>query len=377
MIKIETLNLDKISNAYFFKVENECLDKSVFLALVLDVLFNGRPHQDIRDSSLNGNTKKSLVNLLLKTANKIEDQLSYHTILQANCKPWVIIHRVILENISEYYSNSNNLKDIILAKPEDSYQKDLDLKLHFGITHANESYIKPFINKIIDYDIFDKYAYWVASEINVNTCPYCNRSYIHTVIDKRFNGIIRPTFDHFYPQSKQPFLALSFYNLVPSCYNCNSSLKTATTITPTTHLHPYIEGFNNDANFCILIAANKPNKSDPENYSIWVQSTMAALDPRHQKIFGNTPTEGNVNLFKLTEIYMSHRDVIGELIVKCDRYSSGYTDSLYRFFGLLKSNKAEFYQYYFGNYYDQKDFNRRPLAKMTKDIISKELPWFI
>jgi hypothetical protein len=104
---------------------------------------------------------------------------------------------------------------------------------------------------------------------------------------------------------------------------------------------------------------------------------MAVTNPKQRKIFGDNLEEGNVNLFKLNDIYMSHRDVVGELIVKCDKYSGAYTDSLYNFFGLLKTNKAEFYLYYFGNYLNEKDFNRRPLAKMTKDIVSKELPLFI
>lgn len=377
MIKIEHPNLEKIANSYFAKIEKECLGKSAFLRLALEVIFNGRSHNDLRNLTLNGNTKKSLVNLLLLPGNQITNQTSYNTVLQANCKPSVTTQRAILEQIADHYSNTNNLKDTILVKPENSYQKDLDLKAYFGITPGNAAETYPFVNRILDYDNFDKYAYWVSSEIGVNTCPYCNRSYIHTVLSKSGSEIIRPTFDHFYPQSKHPFLALSFYNLIPSCYNCNSSLKTATSITPLTHLHPYIEGFNNDANFCIMIAAHKPNKSDPENYSIWMQSTMTVLDPRQRKIFGNAVNEGNINLFKLNDIYMVHRDVIGELIVKCDKYSSGYTDSLYKFFGLLNSNKTEFYQFYFGNYYNQKDFNRRPLAKMTKDIVSKELPWFI
>ena len=376
MIKIENPNLDKIADAYFLRVKDECLDKSIFFKLLLEVLFKSTSHDELTKSPLNGGTKKSLINLLLNSNSQISNQTSYDKVELKNCKPWVTGNKVILEQISEYYSDVNNLRDTILIKPEDSFQKDLDLKTLFKIIPGNSSIIYPFINKIIDYNAFKKYSFCVSCEINVNTCPYCNRSYIHTVIDKKKKEIIRPTFDHYYPQSEHPFLSLSFYNLIPSCYYCNSSLKTATPITPSTHLHPYLEGFNNDARFCILIAGNKPNKSDPENYSIYMQSTMKGNDPRQRKIFGNTSKEGNINLFKLNDIYMSHRDVVGELIVKCDKYSGGYADSLYNFFGILKTNKTEFYQFYFGNYLNEKDFNRRPLAKMTKDIISKELPWF-
>src|SRR5690606_32118753 len=33
------------------------------------------------------------------------------------------------------------------------------------------------------------------------------------------------TLDHLLPQSEYPYLSLSLFNLVPSCYSCNSKLK--------------------------------------------------------------------------------------------------------------------------------------------------------
>ncbi|MGC4038682.1 MAG: hypothetical protein QM764_22150 [Chitinophagaceae bacterium] len=376
MIKIENPDLANIAEEYFTRIKDHCKKRADFFLTVLNVLFAGAPAADMINFKLHGGTKKSLCNLLLRV--KLGKNPNYRNVIAGNCHQWVRNKQAILDRIAVHLADDNNLRDLILVRPEDSYRKDRDLKIHFITTtrrHITDIY--SFINKIIDYSIFDNHAYWLGTKLNINTCPYCNRSYIHTVIDKNRKEIIRPTFDHFFPQSRHPFLSLSFYNLIPSCYYCNSSLKTATIITPDTHLHPYLDGFGDDARFKILIAANKPQRSDPENYSIWLQEFITDLSPKYRQVFGKNANEGNVNLFQLNEIFLSHRDVVGELVVKCDKYSGGYADSLHRIFGHLNTNKGEFYQFYFGNYFNEKDFHRRPLAKMTKDIIRQVLPAFV
>jgi hypothetical protein len=377
MIKIEHPDLVNISNEYFEKIKSHCKSRASFYQVILNVLFNGAPTIDLDNFNLHGNTRKSLCNLLLTDGNKLEDLSNFNTVAIGNCRPWVNQFGAMMQQIADYLNNDDNLRNLILVQPENSYEVNQNLIAHFGINARNQKTIYPFINKIIDYSLFDNHSYWLGKKLGMNTCPYCNRSYIHTIINRNNQEIVRPQFDHFYPQSKSPFLALSFYNLIPSCYYCNSSLKSATSITPDTHLHPYLDGYNDDVRFKIIIAANNPNKSDPENYSIWLEEFISKVNPKYRKILGNNLNEGNVNLFKLNDIFLSHRDIVGELIVKCDKYSGGYANSLHKIFGLLNTNKSEFYKYYFGNYLNNKDFHRRPLAKMTYDIIKQILPEFL
>lgn len=94
-------------------------------------------------------------------------------------------------------------------------------------------------------------------------------------------------------------------------------------------------------------------------------------------MFGNGSNEGNIPLFQLQEIYRSHLDVVGELVVKCDKLASSYAESLTSLFNQLKTNQAEFYRFHFGNYLDESDFHRRPLAKMTRDVVKQVLPSFL
>ncbi|MEO3736283.1 HNH endonuclease [Shewanella baltica] len=74
-------------------------------------------------------------------------------------------------------------------------------------------------------------------------CPYCNLETI-SIIQSNNKGKMLLSLDHFYPKSLYPYLALSFYNLIPSCHNCNSNIKQDKNFTTETHINPYLESFN-------------------------------------------------------------------------------------------------------------------------------------
>lgn len=82
-------------------------------------------------------------------------------------------------------------------------------------------------------------AYALCGAANYKICPYCQQSAAVTLSSTKGSRSFRPTLDHFYPKSEYPYLALSLYNLVPSCQTCNSSLKGQTNFAEYDHLHPY------------------------------------------------------------------------------------------------------------------------------------------
>ena len=65
----------------------------------------------------------------------------------------------------------------------------------------------------------EKTAYWLQQQLHVDICPFCNRIYTSAL----FRGNIRPAFDHFYPKSVYPYLAISLFNLIPICDICNKA----------------------------------------------------------------------------------------------------------------------------------------------------------
>ena len=99
-------------------------------------------------------------------------------------------------------------------------------------------------------------AYNLARKLKVNVCPYCNRNYTFTIKDKNSKST-RPDFDHFYDKGSHPVLALSFYNLIPSCILCNSRLKSTAKFSTIKHLHPYKDSFNDYAKFKLKILNSK------------------------------------------------------------------------------------------------------------------------
>ncbi|CAK2606191.1 putative HNH nuclease domain-containing protein [Vibrio crassostreae] len=87
--------------------------------------------------------------------------------------------------------------------------------------------------------------YPLIDELRNTVCPYCNRSYTHSVFeDDIFGG--RPELDHFLSKSFFPFFALSVYNLIPVCHSCNHAKLDKHVVKITdgqaeyTHLHPNV-----------------------------------------------------------------------------------------------------------------------------------------
>ena len=65
----------------------------------------------------------------------------------------------------------------------------------------------------------EKFGMKIMNASHVKVCPYCNREEIHNA-----NYHKTSEFDHFIPKGfkdKYPLFALSYYNLIPSCKNCN------------------------------------------------------------------------------------------------------------------------------------------------------------
>ena len=109
---------------------------------------------------------------------------------------------------------------------------------------ASRKVFRANIEQVFDYDHFVKKdtSTWNAFELcrhsRARTCPYCNQAYAFTIFKNNKTGTLRPTLDHFLPQTQFPHLALSLQNLVPSCYICNSNLKGKMDFHAIPHLHP-------------------------------------------------------------------------------------------------------------------------------------------
>jgi hypothetical protein len=212
-----------------------------------------------------------------------------------------------------------------------------------------------FVENIFKYDNSfaekeRKYStYDLANNLSISSCVYCNRMYTKTVYKPK--KITRPEFDHWFPKSKYPLLALSFYNLIPSCHICNSSLKGATNLSFSDYYHPYIDDaaeINNNIKFSYYNKTLNTYGFKVDTFSIKGKNTVDA--------------------FKINEIYETHEEEISDLRRIRDIYSESYLQklsSLYK--GVI--SPEEIYRLAFGVYIEESHFEKRLLSKMKKDIL--------
>ena len=212
------------------------------------------------------------------------------------------------------------------------------------------------IRKIFNYKNFttkkkkEYDAYDLAKNLDIPTCPYCNRTYTKTVITKNREKIIRPEFDHWFPKNQYPLLALSFYNLIPSCHICNSNVKGETEFKLDSHFHPYNSVSNLKARFSY-------NYKSYDDYKIKINT--------EDKFSRNS-----VEAFQLENIYQAHEDEVKDLIKIRQAYSDKYIEILNDSLKGVNLSKEEVYRLAFGVHYEDDKFDRRPLSKLKKDILT-------
>lgn len=279
-------------------------------------------------------------------------------------KPFSKMKRVnrisgIPDKIIDYLNNPDNLKKVLCGLPNELN----DIKLKF-----NSAEEKLALKKIFNYSswvnesgVFDYYSpYDLSDKLKINTCTYCNRLYTKTVTRKITNGvsktITRPEFDHWFPKSDYPLLALSFFNLIPSCHVCNSSVKGSDNFSLETHLHPYIDDYDS---IKIRFTYKFHESVDSVKFRI---------------VSGNEKSKNTIESFKLEDIYKTHEDEIKDLLRIRQIYSDSYLENLFKMMNkkeVIISNE-EMYRLAFSTQLNEYKFKERPLSRMKRDIL-KEL----
>jgi hypothetical protein len=203
-------------------------------------------------------------------------------------------------------------------------------------------------------------AYYLTALKGVNVCTYCNCQYIFTINKpkgKELEHIVRPELDHWFNKELYPLLSLSFYNLIPSCHFCNSSVKRNDLFSLVTHVHPYLQ---QDANPTIQF---RPTIVSGRHisYSVVIDRAVPSKE------------DNTVKAFALDERYAVHgRLEVDDLMRFNNSYSNSYLQTL--FDQILnnfcsKMTKAEVYRMLFGTELEPERFCNRPLSKLKYDIL--------
>ncbi|MFS4469869.1 hypothetical protein [Chryseobacterium sp. T20] len=320
--------------------------------------------------------------------SKVILEMHYKNLTEKKGRKWTIID--FLNKRIEYVSGNKDLEDmyeylktkvkknkqgysILTALPKElqlfkeKFEEDYGalLDLSYGKTEDPDYTYRDDLLKVFYYSSYDKWnPYELAKKIAINVCPYCNRSYTFLLGNDLKKGT-RFEFDHFFDKATYPYLALSLYNLVPSCHVCNSNLKGSSIFNLGDNIHPFIEGFSEDILFSIA----------PKNID-FVNGKSSAYRVKFKKnelsTWDNKKIKAairNISTFKLSGLYNMHKDYINEIIQKSQIYNDDYIKDLFKKYeGTLFSSEDDVRRMVLGNYLHETDFSKRPLSKLTRDI---------
>jgi len=205
---------------------------------------------------------------------------------------------------------------------------------------------------------------WFINELDMKVCPYCNRNYIFNFL-KANKKNATAQLDHFFDKGTYPYLAVSMYNLVPSCITCNqrkSSKKVDI-------FYPYLESFNDSVKFkydgikSIQFFSNQKLDFFEENRVMFHLEATDNIDK----------VKKHIEVFNLESLYAEHKDIVSELLQKRVIYSDSYIDELFeQYEGTLFRNREDLLRLITCGYVSDDEIGKRPLSKLIKDI-SEEL----
>mgnify|MGYP003292698664 CR=1 FL=1 len=191
--------------------------------------------------------------------------------------------------------------------------------------------------------------------IGIDTCPYCNRSYVYTVRGKN----VRPDYDHFFPKSIYEYLCVSMFNLVPSCKQCNQLKKDDLKEI----IYPFAEEFGSIGHFQIDYSKLKSfmdflNPSEEVTIQLKIEN-----GPLHDKIVNSNEK------FRLEDLYKMHKDYTKDIILLNQIYSDEFLDNLIKTYPWLSEYNTK--DLLFINRLNPDEFGKRTLSKFTYDILKQ------
>lgn len=257
------------------------------------------------------------------------------------------------------------LKKVILEKP------------NVLIEEIGKIQSKTLLNEIIK-DIFnysgkfqsDVITPFFTENFNFRTCFYCNKDFITNFdADKKVSTF---QLDHFYDKDTYPYLALSFYNLIPSCPTCNSSKVKGS---KNTFEHDSKVGkFQNET----CIAPNSQNFyfHQKVKFKLFLEPSCKNLHIKSKEDIDITLKEQfsdmydkYIDIFKLNERYKAHKDIVFDMIQKAELYPQSRLKELENLTGIpFQQIKKDIF-----NLIDEsEDLSKQPFSKLIVDM-SKEL----
>ncbi|WP_312390218.1 hypothetical protein [Chryseobacterium sp.] len=280
------------------------------------------------------------------------------------------IHKVnnIPEAAVDFFKN--NIDTLIIGNPSQLIKLYKEY-VKLGIDDSGDIICDFFVKTGYTNWFQDEFAKDFLSDLNINTCIYCNRNYTLDILYSH----TRAELDHWFPKDKFPILALSLHNFIPSCHSCNhikgNGDKTLKRILKNENLSK--EEIQQWWENVLESMIHPHDKNENENFTFTYEydkslnslSVKLNINPLSKKV--STTLEFN----KILEIYNAHANFeLKDLYDLRKKYSDTFLNIIENNFdGIMK--KEEAYRIIFGIETNEKDYHKRPFSKFKFDIIEE------
>lgn len=328
-----------------------------------------------------------MIPIRYKTAGMIPEYQQFYDGFRAKIEKWVENGRISRTNMFdrestrffEYLLRGNNLIALLNTPAEKLPGVIGKLKYHFGGLGRQDSeimricrvvFISHGYDSSIEHDGYKFPKNELIDDAGADVCPYCNRTFIKHVKGKKTDTAgneivveIKAQLDHFYDKDKYPYLAVSRYNLVPCCPTCNGiGGKYTDDVAETGIVNP----------FALKDARGMMFKIDVGDSGLMAMSKLEKDIKIKIYCPAGSAMDKNVNTFNLQILYDCHKDYAAELYkIHLFRQTQAYRDFVKALTEDTSSGicQEDVFRIMTGTYEDERDFNKRPLAKFSNDIL--------
>lgn len=260
----------------------------------------------------------------------------------------------------------------LIVEADDSYMKFLMLHARYIMmfkchnrTKVYETFYKVVVEDGYETNSFPRRELIRAT--NTRVCPYCNRIFVECVDSK--HKVVKGQLDHFYPKEKYPFLALSKYNLVPSCSYCNGGTGKHNT---DSRIKKLVNPFFMSSPHALTFRADVPKRGFLSLKTI-ESAINLKLDTSLYPEMAN-----NVEVFNLQPLYDIHRDYASEIYYKYMKMKTKAYRDFVRDMTKPSKNQShnivrqmsdkDWKRIMLGIYTDSSEQANRPLSKFLSDL---------
>ena len=204
----------------------------------------------------------------------------------------------------------------------------------------------------------------LSTVVKTKTCPFCNRNYIFSYS----RGKARYMYDHFFPKSRYPYLAISPHNLIPICWHCNVAKGSFDALNGNNHLlmYPYEDEYGDTIYFDFKYKSFDSLIRNQDKLEITINTDHAELTLKRR-------AEQTIERLHILKYYQQHADFAVDIFRNVYIANSNYGKSLRKTFPLLFMSDEETLLASALAVPSKAKWKDRTMSKFTYDIIRRFL----